>query len=394
MRILEATSSAPALPTSRRSFLGQAVGVVLTAILPGGEAASASGPESAVSETMFQAPARSRGATRINVRQSGARGDGVHDDTAAFQRAIDVLPYEGGTVEVPAGSYLIDPIQSVRLRSRMHLQLAPDAKLLAKPNSADKSHVLWALLVDDVEISGGRILGERSRHLGTTGEWGHGIRIMGASRVTVRDMHIFSCWGDGICIGAKTASDGTRVLSNDVVIAGVVSTGNRRQGLSITGSRDVRVHDSEFSHTSGTAPQCGIDIEPGKRDFATNVHIQNCRVHNNAAYGILAFRRSQGVTVKDCTIEDNRSCGVVTVGCITANIIGNRIRNNGSTGLFIKKGTANCYVSQNTFYNNYSRQGSRQRSNFSQKGVTPNVKRDILVANAASDIRVATNYFL
>ena len=35
--------------------------------------------------------------------------------------------------------------------------------------------------VSDVEISGGRIIGERDAHLGTTGEWGHGVMIRGAS---------------------------------------------------------------------------------------------------------------------------------------------------------------------------------------------------------------------
>ncbi len=388
MRISEVAMPTPTLLSSRRDFLSRALGMALAVALPGCEAAPL--PASAT----FRPPSRSRGTTRINVRQNGAHGDGVRDDTAAFQSAIDALPDEGGTVEVPAGSYLIDPLQSVRLRSRMHLQLAPDAKLIAKPNSADRAYVLWVLMVDDVEISGGQIIGERGGHFGTTGEWGHGIQIIGASRVTVRDMHISNCWGDGICIGGKKVEDGPRVLSSDVVIAGTVSTGNRRQGLSITGSRNVRVYDSEFSHTSGTAPECGIDIEPDQPDFATNVHIQNCRVHNNAKYGILVFKRTQGATIKDCTIEDNRSCGIVTVGCTDVDIVENLIRNNGSTGLFIKNGTVNCKVSQNTFYNNYSRQGVRPRSEFSLDGVTPKVERDILIENAVSDIRVATNHFI
>ena len=35
------------------------------------------------------------------------------------------LPTAGGTVHVPAGDYLIDPVRSVRLRNRMHLEMAP-----------------------------------------------------------------------------------------------------------------------------------------------------------------------------------------------------------------------------------------------------------------------------
>lgn len=42
----------------------------------------------------------------VNVKDFGAVGDGVHDDTAAIQRAIDTLR-NGGTVFLPMGNYLI-----------------------------------------------------------------------------------------------------------------------------------------------------------------------------------------------------------------------------------------------------------------------------------------------
>src|SRR5260221_7645493 len=41
-----------------------------------------------------------------NVLDYGASGNGVKDDTAAIQAAIDACP-DGGTVTVPRGSYLI-----------------------------------------------------------------------------------------------------------------------------------------------------------------------------------------------------------------------------------------------------------------------------------------------
>ncbi|MHB9035748.1 MAG: glycosyl hydrolase family 28-related protein [Armatimonadota bacterium] len=44
----------------------------------------------------------------LNVRNSGALGDSMTDDTAAFQAALDsVKSAGGGTVHVPAGNYLI-----------------------------------------------------------------------------------------------------------------------------------------------------------------------------------------------------------------------------------------------------------------------------------------------
>jgi polygalacturonase len=297
--------------------------------------------------------ARMRGAARVDVRDHGALGDGVRDDTRAFQRAVDALPANGGTVHVPAGTYLIDPVRSVRLRSRMHLQLATGAKLVAKKNAAERAYVLTVQEVGDVEISGGRIVGDRDGHLGSTGEWGHGIMIRGSSRVTVRNIHVSGCWGDGISIGAvKHRGGGGVVSSSDVVIAGVVCTRNRRQGLTIGRSRRVRVRDSEFSDTSGTLPGCGIDIEPDAGDGAHDVRIENCLVRGNQGPGIQLYWRVSGVTITRCTIEGNRSYGVLAVGATKAVITRNRIRNNAWRGIGLRQKTRDVLVSGNHFRGN------------------------------------------
>lgn len=54
----------------------------------------------------------------------GARGDGLTDDGEAFQRAINEAT---GTLEVPAGHYLIGRV--LRVRSGTHLHLADQARL-------------------------------------------------------------------------------------------------------------------------------------------------------------------------------------------------------------------------------------------------------------------------
>lgn len=48
-----------------------------------------------------------RGEEVVNVRDYGATGDGVTNDTAAFHAAIDALPAGGGTVFVPEGVYIV-----------------------------------------------------------------------------------------------------------------------------------------------------------------------------------------------------------------------------------------------------------------------------------------------
>ena len=141
---------------ARRDFLRNTMVLAAPAIV-GAPMLSAT----ATTLATFVAPTRSRGATVVDVRAFGAVGDGMHDDTAAFNAAIKSLPEDGGTVTVPAGRYLIDPVKSINLRSQMHLQMELEATLVCKPNSAEKAYVIYAHKVADVEISGGRVVGDR-----------------------------------------------------------------------------------------------------------------------------------------------------------------------------------------------------------------------------------------
>ena len=62
----------------------------------------------------------------ISVRDFGAVGDGVTDDTAAVQNTINACP-RNGRVLVPAGTYMVRPLV---LKSNMTLDLQKDAVLL------------------------------------------------------------------------------------------------------------------------------------------------------------------------------------------------------------------------------------------------------------------------
>ena len=62
----------------------------------------------------------------LNVRDFGAAGDGVHDDTAAIQSALDFLS-AGGRLIFPAGTYLSLPL---RLKSHITVELKKGAVLL------------------------------------------------------------------------------------------------------------------------------------------------------------------------------------------------------------------------------------------------------------------------
>ena len=86
------------------------------------------------------------GAQVYNVRTYGAKGDGKTPDTAAIQRAIDACSGDGGgTVLVPAGTFLIG---TVEIKSNVTLHIAASGVLLGSTRGTDYH------AVDAIPLSG------------------------------------------------------------------------------------------------------------------------------------------------------------------------------------------------------------------------------------------------
>lgn len=365
--------------TSRRDFLRRSLLVL---------------PPIALPTLLFPPTARgwqSSGGTVINVRDKGAKGDGVHDDTSAFQAAVDALPSSGGTVTVPAGNYVIDAMRSVNLRSNMLLQLAPDATLTAIPNNSPRSHVIKVWNASNVRITGGRIVGERGNHTGAGGEWGYGLNIQASNHVRVSDMHISECWGDGIWIGGIGHRDATP--SRDVVIDRVTCTHNRRQGLSIGPVDGVVISNSTFSGSDGTKPMSGIDIEPQAQGLARNITIDHCIISGNQGTGMEIHYNVSNVTVKNCTFKDNQGYGLLTVDSpAQITIIDNVFTGNGLVGLVIAGQSSHIKATGNTLANNSARYARRLASALASPGASAQ-KRELRVDANTSDVTVSGNKF-
>jgi len=366
----------------RRQFLRQACALALPAFVLT-RLAGASVLPAALASAASSTPMPS-----VDVRRHGAVGDGVHDDTGAFQAAIDALPPSGGVVNVPPGRYLIDAARSVRLRSHTQLVMDADAQLMARPNALERYAVLLVRDVGGVSIRGGRIVGERAAHLGSGGEWGHGIDVSGARDVSIRDIDVSACWGDGICIGTIFARGRVVKVASDITIERVTCRGNRRQGLSITSARRVTVRDCQFSGTGGTLPGCGIDVEPGTLKMgAEDVLISRCAITGNQGSGIqLAGANITRLRLEQCEIRDNRGYGVLIGGAQQVVVAGNTIADNGLSGTLLRRDVRACLVAGNTFSRNgtrYLHEAIKQAMRKLAGGPAPRGTRDLKVDDGA-----------
>lgn len=69
-------------------------------------------------------------AQQYDIRNSGAIGDGITDNTLFIQKAIDSCTITGGTVYIPKGTYLTG---TLNLKSNVTLHLSVNATLLGQP---------------------------------------------------------------------------------------------------------------------------------------------------------------------------------------------------------------------------------------------------------------------
>lgn len=127
----------------------------------------------------------------MNVRQFGAVGDGVHDDTAAIQAAITCCPKKG-RVLIPAGEYRVKPLF---LKSHIHLELQKGATL-----QLERDRSLFPILPGMIQSTDE----ERDFNLGT---WeGNPLDMFGSlfTGVDVKDVAIY---GQGVADGMAQESD-------------------------------------------------------------------------------------------------------------------------------------------------------------------------------------------
>ncbi|ENO90442.1 hypothetical protein C666_01020 [Thauera linaloolentis 47Lol = DSM 12138] len=142
---------------------------------------------------------------QVSVMDFGAAGDGVSDDTAAIQAAIDFAAPKGLEIHVPAGAFLVSsPLVyetegfSPGLRiSGAGMQrttivanfIAPDMSPVLDISGAEKAPYLYQL--------GGLIRGitftKKNEATNVAG-----IRLLGCWYLTIEDVRVFNLDGDGI----------------------------------------------------------------------------------------------------------------------------------------------------------------------------------------------------
>lgn len=225
------------------------------------------------------------------------------DDTRAFNEAVSKLNDTCNVLYVPEGIYQIDAEASIKLKSNMKLVLSQNAVLKAINNSSRNYNIICVDNISNVTISGGQIQGERYGHGNSGGEWGMGIGVYDGRNITISDVKISDCWGDGIYLGSRNENN-TKAGCREITISDCNLINNRRNNLSIVCADDVTINGCAFRDANGTAPQYGIDIETNNSSNpCERIEILNSVFEGNTSAAMGIVTNANDITISGCTLK-------------------------------------------------------------------------------------------
>ena len=262
----------------------------------------------------------------FDVRDFGAAGDGSTKDTVAIQKTIDQCSKHGGTVNVPAGTYLCGTIW---LKDNVNLYLDAGAVIQASSELEDYNpddafsqnqaftqenvtgaHLIIALEANNVSISG----------QGTIN--GRGEAFFDKSRLNGSNWAI------------KDKRPGQMIYfceCSNVTVSGISLINSPYWTLFLHGCTDVIIHGLRINNPPKTQNGDGVDI-----DCCTNVTMSDCiifsgddcitlRAHNKTLKN--KAMECRNVTISNCVLST--ICNAVRVGvgdgtvqdCTISNIV-------------------------------------------------------------------------
>ena len=194
------------------------------------------------------------------------------DDTRNIETVINTVSANGGgDIRIPDGTYLINGTSGtfvadgsdygLKMKSNIRLIFSKNAKFKVITNNSEWYNVINIKSCDNVEIINPNIEGDTLTHIGTTGEWGHGITILNSNNITIEYPNISNCWGDGIYIGSEYTTVNPKRTDNIKIIRPIID-GVRRNGISVCTGGLIEIIEPHLKNINGTAPKSGIDIEP------------------------------------------------------------------------------------------------------------------------------------
>lgn len=229
----------------------------------------------------------------VSVTDFGAVGDGVTDDTAAIQTAVNSV----FAVFFPAGTYKVT--SPITLRSNNYLYGEGAVSVVLYTGTATSKGAFYAdslsdtTYVENLTIRDLKVLGQVAS-LGFS-EFIHLISLHGVRNCLIDNCVIEGFRGDGICIGSgmndnPAPNNFTERHNVDVTVTNCYIDGvnnDNRNGISVIDGNGITIENNYFTRCTRSSMPGAIDIEPdaGTTTYPSNFHVvKNISILNNRIY--------------------------------------------------------------------------------------------------------------
>jgi hypothetical protein len=247
----------------------------------------------------------------INVRDYGAVGDNIADDTSAINAAIAALSSDVSSVlYFPRGTYKIS--SKIEIINKNNLLIISNGASIRHTTGTD---TLWINTCTNVKIVGLLYI-----YTETTGITSQALVLRGNTYCNFTNIHISGDFLYGIRIWQDTG-----FIANTIT----ATINGCRNGIFVNSG-------SEYYNIIGC---CISNCDIGISCTGPNIHINSCEINANRIgvyiLGDSSVGNTDNCSIVDCSVNQNRACGIFLKNLSVSMLIsGNYIRaNNGPDDL-------------------------------------------------------------
>ena len=327
------SSSASHQPLARRAFLGGGLAAGAGAWLTG----NALPADAATTASPFV----------VSVRDLGAVGDGVADDTAYFTAAIALAAGNAGAVFVGSGTYRVGPLAISQTCTMLGCGVGSVIRLV--PGSAADLLTVTApnvtvrqLLLDANGSSGSTVVvgpgGDNTtlQACDLLGSGGPALRVRAADAVVDRVL-VRGAGGVGISVeGADRAS----VLHNQIA-------GTGGDSIAVAGGAGSLVRGNILDGTGGATRAAGIRISSGAVDARVSANTVRATTSHGILVDGLGGSGTGRVGVRGNTVVGPGGHGLYVAGASGVTATANSISGAGGSGIAADQGAAGLVAATN-----------------------------------------------
>jgi hypothetical protein len=255
--------------------------------------------------------------TFVSVLDYGAKGDGITDDTTAFQNALNT----GYDIYIPVDKkqkYLITNTLNITTTAQQ-IYSSYDSRITESDasvgiifNAATSNHVCFNVAAHAVRFVGICIHGKTSQN-----KQGIGISAVGQNNAQYVDMYVSNCefWNLYICVQSK--GRGLRCENDSFVNAEIGILKQQQSNTAVSQARAFQVYNNRF-HVLTKAIEIDaietlmvvtgnlFDIPSNTSSYfiyGPNAEIFDSVISSNTCTGIIVLKSLTRSTISDCTFR-------------------------------------------------------------------------------------------